>query len=52
MAKQSRDDGQKKLKKNVQVTPNVVAENHRTIRRPRSTNRYFFWNRPRLVSQF
>lgn len=52
MAKQSRDDGQKKLKKNVQVTPNVVAENHRTIRLTKAFNKYFFQNRMNFAYKY
>jgi len=52
MAKQCRDEGRKKLKKNVQVTPNVVAENHRTIRLTKAFNKYFFRNRVKLAFKY
>ena len=47
--KQCCDAGQKKSKNNVQVAPNVVAVNQRTIRRA-PLFRYLFKNRTGKVS--
>ncbi len=49
MAKESRDDGQKGMKRVVKVAPDVFAISQRTIRRTTSS-RYLFKNRINKVS--